>query len=165
MPTLKNPRHESFARRVAEGDTSATGAYREGYASTGHGAEVNASKLLRKTEVQARIAELQAAAAKKTIVSVASLLDELEAARAAATSAEQHSAATSAIIAKAKLVGLMRERVEVIGGFERCGTASEVAAMLIEQLGDQDPFALLDELREAIERHLGARARVLPAHA
>src|SRR5215472_11588624 len=80
MPTLKNPRHESFARRVAEGDTSATGAYREGYASTGHGAEVNASKLLRKTEVQARIAELQAAAAKKTIVSVASLLDELEAA-------------------------------------------------------------------------------------
>jgi len=62
MPPLANTRHESFAQHYVAG-TSQTDAYkRAGFKATGNSAEVNASKLIARPEVAARIAELQAEA-------------------------------------------------------------------------------------------------------
>jgi len=170
MPLLKNLKHENFAQAMVRGAAvgwSPADAYQAaGYKpSSRHAAEVCASRLLSLVEVRDRIAELQAAGARKAVVTVETLLAELEAARAAATSAEQFSAATAAIVAKAKLTGLMRDRVEVggPGAFDRCGTPTEVVDQLLAQLGDgADVLGKLDELRELVEARLADRARALP---
>ena len=52
-------RHEAFARAVADG-LSARQAYGQaGYAAAGHAADTNASRLLKRPDVQRRIAELR----------------------------------------------------------------------------------------------------------
>jgi hypothetical protein len=65
MPTLKNPRHEKFAQKVAAG-TAAGAAYRAVYRSARPStAETTGPALLRKSQVAARVAEIQGSAAKK----------------------------------------------------------------------------------------------------
>jgi hypothetical protein len=84
-------------------------------------------------KVQARLAELQEAAAKKSEVTVASLLDELEHARARADGLDQLSAAVKAISEKAKISGLLVQKVEVggAGDFSGCDSVEAVADELI----------------------------------
>lgn len=61
-------RHEAFAREYVV-DHNATAAYRRaGFKATGHAAEVNASKMLRKTEVRKLVAKLEAAAGERVNV-------------------------------------------------------------------------------------------------
>lgn len=77
MPVLGNQRHELFAQAVAKG-ASATAAYREaGYEASGHAAESNASRLLRKAEVAGRVAELQGRAAEKAVLTRQWVLERL----------------------------------------------------------------------------------------
>jgi hypothetical protein len=66
-------------------------------------------------KITARLAELQAAHAARHTVTVDSLLLELEEARAAAMQADPPlcGAAVSAIMAKAKLMGLDKQKIEV----------------------------------------------------
>ncbi len=71
----------------------------------------NASRLANNPEVQARLAELQTQIGGENNVTVASLLDELEAARAKSTNFDQLSAAVRAIEAKAKISGLLIQRI------------------------------------------------------
>jgi Terminase small subunit len=63
MPALANPRHELFAQAVASGK-SASEAYRQSGA-TGKNADVQAAKLVVKSSIRERVAELKEAQSKK----------------------------------------------------------------------------------------------------
>ena len=63
MPALANPRHELFAQAVASGK-SASAAYRQSGA-TGKNADVHAAKLVVKSSIRERVAELKEAQSKK----------------------------------------------------------------------------------------------------
>jgi hypothetical protein len=120
MPTLPDPKHEAFAQALARG-SSASAAYVEaGYKENRH----NAATLARKQHILTRVGELQeeqlaihqqatAQAAAKTQVTIESLITEAEAARAKAMEEKGGAAAAvSALIAKAKLAGMWREKID-----------------------------------------------------
>jgi hypothetical protein len=103
------------------------------------------------------LAELQEQAAKKSEVTVQSLLDELEAARARADSLDQLSSVVKAISEKAKISGLLVRRVEVRnpGDFSDCESFADIADRMIADLIEK--FRPVDErdrqgLIELIER-------------
>jgi hypothetical protein len=130
VPLLKNPRHEKFALALAEGK-SATDAYAlAGYKPC----RQNAHRMTTKDDIQVRLAEIQGAAAKASEVTIESLLSELEAARAKATDLDQLSAAVRAIEAKAKVSGLLVQKVEIGGPneFSGCNSEAETVDRLIE---------------------------------
>jgi len=106
MSPLRNQRHERFCLALAEGHSIA-----ESYAAAGYSKNRgNASRLKANESIVTRLAELQGAAAKS---SLASLLSELEDARQQATSLKQLSACVRAVEAKARISGLLVEKVEV----------------------------------------------------
>ena len=120
MPILENPRHETFAQGLARG-SSASAAYVEaGYKENRH----NAATLARKQHILDRVGELQeeqlvihqqatAQAAAKAQVTIESLIAEVDAARVKAMSEKGGAAAAvSALIAKAKLAGMWREKID-----------------------------------------------------
>ena len=76
-----------------------------------------ASELMANGEVKGRIAELQAQAVERALVTVQSLTDELEEARALALQEGQPSAAVSASMGKAKLHGLLVDKAAITGTF------------------------------------------------
>jgi len=76
-----------------------------------------ASELMANGGVRGRIAELQAQAVERALVSVQSLTDELEEARALALQEGQPSAAVSASMGKAKLHGLLVDKAAITGTF------------------------------------------------
>jgi len=73
---------------------------------------VKASELMADGKVSVRVRELQAEAAERALVTVQSLTDELEEARSLAHSLGQPSAAVSASMGKAKLHGLLTDKVD-----------------------------------------------------
>ena len=125
MSPLRNPRHEKFVQSLLEGK-SATAAYVEaGYAKD----DGNATRLRANPKIQTRLAELQTEVAKETKVTVESLLDELENARQRADLLDQLSAAVRAIESKARISGLLVQKMEIggAGEFSRCETIEEIA--------------------------------------
>ena|ERR1700722_221177 len=172
MPILKNVKHESFAQQMVRGlavgwspaDAYAAAGYKP---ASRHAAEVCASRLLSKVEVRDRIAELQAAGARKATVTVASLIEELEEARAAAQSAEQYSAAVSAITTKAKISGLMTDKLQIVDQVAQAQTIPELVDIMIHDTFEGDmhgALALIDDFREEVLRRLADQARpALPA--
>lgn len=109
MTPLSNQRHEAFCRAVSRGEP-ASRAYSGVYHTSGNGAEVNASKLLRNTKVIARVAELKGQAAKRTEKTVASLVADLDEAIVFARKCKSPSAVVAAITAQARLLGLEAPR-------------------------------------------------------
>jgi hypothetical protein len=120
MPILENPRHEAFAEALARG-SSASAAYVEaGYKENRH----NATTLARKQHISTRVDELQeeqlaihqqaaAEAAANAKVTLESVIAEAEAARSKAMEEKGGAAAAvSALIAKAKLAGMWREKID-----------------------------------------------------
>lgn len=98
--------------------------------------------------VQARLRELQAEIAKENVVSVGSLLAELEAARQKATSLDQLSAVVRSIEAKAKISGLLTQKIEVTNGggnvFDDCESTADVADAIARSGGvELNPEELL----------------------
>ena len=136
MGILTNPRHELFAQELAKGK-SAT----EAYAGAGYKpCRQNAARLTTNDDIRARLAEIQAQAAKKSEVTVQSLLDELEHARARADSLDQLGEAVKAISEKAKISGLLVSCVEVShanGGMtlDHESTAEDYAMYLAKENG------------------------------
>lgn len=114
------PREEKFAQGVAGGLSQAE-AYRQAYPSSAKWKDATvwnkASALMRRDEVLARVAELQAEHAKRHEITVDSLLDELEEARTVALGAinPQSSAAVAATMGKARLLGLDKQITELHG--------------------------------------------------
>ncbi|SRR5258708_821977 len=171
MPVLKNIRHERFAQQLVHGQkfgwTRGSCYSRSGYKAEGESAESAAWRLLKNVEngIAARVAEIVGKGAKRAEVTVQSLLEELEAAREGATSAEQFAAVTGAVIAKAKLKGLMVDRLAVgsPSDFAACETVEQV---LDKMLGEQTPaeaLMQLDELRGLIEERASRTAIVIDA--
>lgn len=77
--------------------------------------DVKASQMMAKDKIAVRVRNLRDNIAKKAAITVESLLNELEEARQAALSAEtvQSSAAVSATMSKAKLLGLDKQLIDV----------------------------------------------------
>ena len=109
MPALENARHEKFCQEVASGKSASESDVLAGYQASRR----NASRLRQLTSVRARIREICEAGSKSAEVSIASLLAELEDARAKATTLGQLSAAVRATAEKAKIRGLMTQKIEV----------------------------------------------------
>jgi uncharacterized protein (DUF885 family) len=120
MPTLKNLRHEAFAQALARGSSAAAAYIEAGYNENRH----NAATLARKQHILTRVGQLQeeqlashqqaaAKAAASAQVTLESLIAEAEAARAKAMEEKGGAAAAvSALIAKAKLAGMWREKID-----------------------------------------------------
>jgi len=111
------PKQEAFARFVSEGDTLA-GAYRKAYNAENmqnNSIHVNASQIMADTKISLRVAELQELAAERTLVTIESLTAELDEDRQLARNEGQASAAISAVMGKAKLNGLLKDKLEHTG--------------------------------------------------
>jgi hypothetical protein len=124
MPPLDNARHERFAQNLVQGESAS-----EAYINAGFkGDRGNASRLAASPGVRARIAELQGEVSKETKITVQSLIAELEEARLKATSLRQLSAVVRAIESKAKISGLLVQRMEIgsAGEFSPDATWEEI---------------------------------------
>jgi hypothetical protein len=117
MPVIKNRKREKFAQALHQGHSQI-----EAYKLAGFKPHrSNASKLALQEEIGDRLAELArvqeqkvAAATEKAVeklsISVEGLILEADAIQRGAIAAQQFSAATTTLIAKAKLAGLWVER-------------------------------------------------------
>lgn len=114
MPVLSNARHEKFAQLLAQlhGEMTVTDAHEQAGYKRNDG---NASTLAQHPDVQKRVKEIKGRAAAKVVVTVESLMDEAEQARAQAMASGQLSAAVSAIKEKGVLSGKRIERAEIGG--------------------------------------------------
>jgi hypothetical protein len=107
MPALKNARHERFAQELAKGSSQA-----DAYAAAGFKpSEQNACRLTRNDKVAARILELKEKAAEKAVVTAADIAQQLDEDRQFARELKQASAAVSASLGKAKVLGLIVNRI------------------------------------------------------
>src|SRR6476661_9542549 len=95
MGPLRNARHERFCLALSEGRSIA-----ESYAAAGYSKNTgNASRLNANESIQARVAELQASAAKSAKVTLETILADLIDAAAVAKSKGQGQALVSAAMA------------------------------------------------------------------
>jgi phage terminase small subunit len=108
MPILSNPRHERFAQALAEGK-SATEAYEVAGYSPNDG---NAARMKGNDRIMQRVAELQKQAAKRSVITLESLIAEAGDIQTKALAKGHYSAAVAALIAKAKLSGHWVDRGE-----------------------------------------------------
>lgn len=111
------PKQEHFARLYVE-TGNASEAYRQAYNAENIKPETvtnEAYKLLQSPDISAMVDDLKAEARQRHRVTVDDLLHELEQARAAALAAPtpQSSAAVSATMGKAKMLGLLVDRAEI----------------------------------------------------
>jgi hypothetical protein len=109
-----------------------------GYNCTVESADEAASRLSSSIKVKNRMSELIAPAVQKTEVSVQSLLAELEITIRDARSAKQHGVVVRALELAAKLVGLLKERVEITaGGYGGAKTSDEILAEISASFGEE----------------------------
>jgi hypothetical protein len=167
MPVLKNPKHETFCHQIIEGArfgrTQGQAYSRAGFKADGHAAEVSASRLLKNADIQARLVELGQPAARKTRATVDTLAAQFDAVFDGAMGSAQFGAAGSAAAAKSKLLGFMRERLEVgpAGAFDACETTEDIMRRLLADQTPGEALASLDVLRGEIERHAALHAHVV----
>jgi hypothetical protein len=166
MPVLRNPKHEQFVQFIVQGAklgwTQGESYQRAGYKASGHGAEVNAARLLKKAAIQDRLAELAAPAVKRTKITLDSLIDQFDAVFDGAMADKQFGAAGSAATVKSKLIGFLRDRVEVggPGSFDACETVDDVVDKLLDDIGDApDALEVLDNIRARVEQRAAAAAQ------
>jgi len=119
MATNLTPKQEAFVQAYLT-TGNASEAYRLAYDAEGMASasiNVQASKMLATPKIALRVQELQAIAVERALVSVQSLTEELEEARALALQEGQPSAAVSASMGKAKLHGLLVDKAAITGTF------------------------------------------------
>ena len=169
MPALKNVRYEKFCENIATSPKTGLSQgqcyERAGFKTNGRSADACAARLLTDANIQTRIAELIEPAARKTRTTVDSLASQLDEVFSGATGDRQWGAAGSAAGLKAKLLGFMRERLEVgpVGAFDQCNTIADVAKQM---LTDQPAAAVIEQLnalRGEIERIAADEADLIPA--
>lgn len=108
---LNNPKHERFCQERAKGALQFDAYRTAGYS----GDEAHASRLGARADVQARIEEILGRAAAKAEVTVGDILRQLDEDRDFAKKCKAPAAAVSATLGKAKLLGLLRDKVEHTG--------------------------------------------------
>jgi hypothetical protein len=134
MPVLSNQRHEALAQAfVSDPHKIGWRAYQSVYPkSSQHAAETGFSRMLKKAEFSARVAELQAEAAADAKITLESLLREAAEIQTAAISAKQYAAANSALKLKAELSGHYVQRKEDVTPRR---SEAEIIARLHQLLG------------------------------
>jgi hypothetical protein len=166
MPALNNQKHENFAQLTVHGAKygwSQGEIYqRSGYRATGHSAAMAASRLMKKDDIRARIAELAAPkdVLRRVNVSAQALIDKSETLFERGVATDQLNAVGKAIELQGKLGGALVDRVEVgsPGEFAQLKTLEDVVAAL---LVDMEPGDLADFLRRMIavvEEQMASRA-------
>lgn len=108
MPVLPNIKHERFAQALAKGSSQADAYVKAGYKPS----EPHASRLASDGKVSARVAELLERAANSTIETVATMASQLDEDREFARELKQASAAVAASMGKAKVLGLIVDKVQ-----------------------------------------------------
>ena len=133
MGPLSNGRWERFAQGLFEG-LSADEAYVKAGYSENRG---NASRLKANESIIARLSELQTQVAKKSEITVQSLLDELEDARQRTSSLDQLGTVVKAVAEKAKISGLLVQKVEInnAGAFSPRMSLEEIADEMLSGAG------------------------------
>jgi len=119
MPTRSklNARQEAFCRGLAEGKPASRSYVEAGYDARGNVAEVNAARLLRNAQVANRLGEMQAKHARGVGKTVADIVADLDLLSERAIASGQLSAAVSAIMGIARILGMLndsRSRVEQV---------------------------------------------------
>lgn len=109
---LKNARHERFAQELAKGKSQV-----DAYATAGYKPnESHASRLVTNGKVAERVEELKGRAAEKAVVTAADIAQQLDEDREFARTLKQASAAVSASMGKAKVLGLIVNQHSGPGG-------------------------------------------------
>ena len=108
------PKQEAFARAYVETGSQAE-AYKAAYNCENMSAPaigVEACRLLARPKVALKVVELQAEARERTMVTLESMTEEFNENRDVAKELQQASAMNAASVAKAKMYGLMVEKVD-----------------------------------------------------
>ena len=108
---LPNPRHELACQHRAAGETEVTAYQMAGFVPN----DGNASSFFNRPNIAARVAELVAAGAARCAVTKDSLTVEAEVSRITALRDGEYRAANEAILIKARLHGLIQDRLAVGG--------------------------------------------------
>ena len=145
MPILKNPRHEKFAREYVKTGVGAE-AYRRAYprAHPISTARVCASQLLTKPNIARRTAELRQAIAKRANITEDKILTDCEEALQLAKAQAKPNAIVNAAMAQAKLVGLLRDRIETknVNEFEHMESIDDILQKVANEAGTEAAAAL-----------------------
>lgn len=142
MSILRNQRHERFAQNIAispKKSWSHGRCYSEaGFKTENRSADACAARLLAKANISARIEELLAPSVQKTRATVDTLAEQFDAVFNGAIGDGHWGAAGSATALKAKLLGFMREKIEVgpVGSFGEV-TEAEVVERVGRELGPE----------------------------
>lgn len=116
MPNKLTAKQEAFCLAVAEGKSLAQ-AYRENY-NTENMTEKSvwelASREMAKVKVTSRVAELHKLAQERTLVTIQSITDELDENRQIAAGLEQPAAMNTATMGKAKVHGLLVDKLDAV---------------------------------------------------
>ena len=142
------PKQEHFARLYVE-TGNASEAYRQAYNAENMKPETvtnEAYKLLQSPDISAMVDDLKAEARQRHRVTVDDLLHELEQARAAALAAPtpQSSAAVSATMGKAKMLGLLVDKAEIKAEAEMQEKPRSYVSSIVESLTEEEKKAILD---------------------
>lgn len=135
---LKNQRHELFLREYFANGWKGKQAYITVY---GHckTADTQASKLLAKPKVRKRFNQMVSRLIKRADITEEKVLSQYQEAYDLALSQGKTADMVSATTAQAKLVGLLRERLETgaPGDFDRLDTVSDVLEALAQRVGPE----------------------------
>lgn len=107
---LSNHGHELFAQAMASGKTQVDSFVEAGYPP--ERARSKAHRIASRDDVKRRVEELQHLQARRHNVTIDTLIEELEEARAVATQEGQSGAMVSATMGKAKLLGFLDKQGE-----------------------------------------------------
>ena len=163
---LPNARHERLAQElfkgIAEGRSQGASYSAAGYTKNPNAAAVDACRLLKSSrQIIARVQELQEQTARKKKVTVESVVDELDSARAIAERNEQASAMVQATSVKAKVCGLFVEKTEVGKPGDFLAGVQSMTDLAERLLLEANPDAIIThEMRQQalleFERHAAA---------
>ncbi len=130
MPVLVNPRHELFAQELAKGKTATQAMQAANYSDPR-----NSTRLTKKDEIRRRVAELQTITANKAAITIQSICAELDEANQVAKAKGQAAAMVSASTLRAKLAGLLREKVEISDAseFSQYESIEKIAEALLRE--------------------------------
>ena len=173
MPALANIKHERFAQAIFESMARQDGQAFQGRAYKAAGYNVTnsnsaracASRLLTFANgVAERIHELKAEAAKHHRVTIQTIVEELEEARAIAREEKQTATMVTATNSKAKLYGLSVDRVETgkPGDFSDSNSTREIVDSVLKQ-ANPDLESVTDEQRLMAGEEMARHARALQA--
>lgn len=151
MGALRRHHHEVLVREFIRTGGNGAEAYRRAAKvcigkplKNKHSPKVCAGRILAYPEVKARLQELQAQMAKRADITVDKILSDYQRALNMAEAMEKPADMVAAATSQAKLVGLLRDRVEAgnVGDFDKMDNISDILERVAEEAGPEAALAL-----------------------